>query len=76
MMGMFLVRLLSYITNPDRKSSVSTSLAQKYLSDITRVALGTTDHYAMTAVDCIVSICRQGLVHPKEVSAPYNRLTT
>ncbi|KAF8421237.1 sister chromatid cohesion C-terminus-domain-containing protein [Tirmania nivea] len=47
-------------------AAVSTSIAQKYLGDITRIALATTEHYALTAVEIIASICRQGLVHPKE----------
>ncbi|KAI5785554.1 sister chromatid cohesion C-terminus-domain-containing protein [Peziza echinospora] len=45
---------------------VSTSIAQKYLKDIIRIALATTDMHAMTAVEVIGSISRQGLVHPKE----------
>lgn len=50
---------------------MSTSIAQKYLSDITRIALGTIDHHAVIAVEVIVSICRQGLVHPKEVHSSF-----
>ena len=50
---------------------MSTSIAQKYLGDITRIALGTTGHHAVIAVEVIVSICRQGLVHPKEVLSPF-----
>ncbi|KAF8463496.1 sister chromatid cohesion C-terminus-domain-containing protein [Kalaharituber pfeilii] len=51
---------------PNQNDGVCTSIAQKYLKEIIRIALGTLDHYAITAVEVIGSICRQGLVHPKE----------
>ncbi|KAF2188090.1 hypothetical protein K469DRAFT_737494 [Zopfia rhizophila CBS 207.26] len=41
-------------------------LAQKFLSDIVRIALETSQDLAVTAADIVVSVSRQGLVHPKE----------
>jgi len=54
----------AYINQND---GVSTSLAQRYLKEITEVALGSQDTYAVVATEVIASILRQGLVHPKEV---------
>lgn len=50
-----------------QNDGVSTSLAQTYLKEITAVAMGSQDAYALVAVEVIASILRQGLVHPKEV---------
>jgi len=54
----------AYINQND---GVSTSLAQRYLKEITAIALGSQDSYAFVAAEVIASILRQGLVHPKEV---------
>ncbi|OCK78764.1 hypothetical protein K432DRAFT_427029 [Lepidopterella palustris CBS 459.81] len=45
---------------------VSIYIAQRFLSHIVRIALGRTDDLALAATRIIVSINRQGLVHPKE----------
>ncbi|KAF2423552.1 hypothetical protein EJ08DRAFT_443726 [Tothia fuscella] len=44
----------------------ATTIAQKFLPHILRIALATTDDLALTATQVIASISRQGLVHPKE----------
>ncbi|KAI5849206.1 sister chromatid cohesion C-terminus-domain-containing protein [Tricharina praecox] len=54
----------AYINQND---GVSTSLAQRYLKEITAIALGSQDTYAIVATEVIASILRQGLVHPKEL---------
>ena len=41
-------------------------IAQGFLNDIVRIALASQDAYALAATEVIVSISRQGLVHPKE----------
>ncbi|KAF2873723.1 sister chromatid cohesion C-terminus-domain-containing protein [Massariosphaeria phaeospora] len=46
--------------------SATLHLAQKFLSDIVSIALGNSNDLAFLATDLIVSISRQGLVHPKE----------
>ncbi|KAA8908380.1 sister chromatid cohesion C-terminus-domain-containing protein [Sphaerosporella brunnea] len=51
----------------NQNDGVSTSLAQRYLTDIISIALGSQDSYAFIAVEVIASILRQGLVHPKEL---------
>jgi cohesin loading factor subunit SCC2 len=50
----------------NENDGVSTSLAQRYLKPILRIALSAQDLYALTAVELVASINRQGLVHPKE----------
>ncbi|KAH0560003.1 hypothetical protein GP486_003475 [Trichoglossum hirsutum] len=57
---------LSGVTIANQNDGVATSIAQRYLKHITRIALATQDVYALTAVEVIASINRQGLVHPKE----------
>jgi cohesin loading factor subunit SCC2 len=57
---------LSGATTANQNDGVTTSIAQRYLKHITRIALATQDLYALTAVEVIASINRQGLVHPKE----------
>ena len=44
----------------------ATTIAQKFLPHILRVAVASTDELAVTATQVIASINRQGLVHPKE----------
>lgn len=41
-------------------------IAQGFLKDILRIALGSQDDYALAATEVIASVTRQGLVHPKE----------
>jgi cohesin loading factor subunit SCC2 len=43
-----------------------TTIAQKFLKHILRIALSRTDELAFIATQVIASISRQGLVHPKE----------
>ncbi|KAI9724135.1 MAG: hypothetical protein M1812_000854 [Candelaria pacifica] len=50
----------------NENDGVSTSIAQRFLKHIIRIALATQDKYALTATEVIASINRQGLVHPKE----------
>jgi cohesin loading factor subunit SCC2 len=54
----------SFIAN-DNDGAVTT-IAQKFLSHILRIALASTDRMALEATKIISSINRQGLVHPKE----------
>lgn len=55
---------ISLVANDN--DGVSTYIAQRFLTHIVRIALGTSDELALTATQIIVSINRQGLVHPKE----------
>lgn len=55
---------ISLVANDN--DGVSTFIAQRFLTHIVRIALGTSDELALTATQIIVSINRQGLVHPKE----------
>ncbi len=45
---------------------VSTSIAQRFLKHVLRIALSVTNDLAVTAAQVIACISRQGLVHPKE----------
>jgi cohesin loading factor subunit SCC2 len=45
---------------------VATEIAQKFLKDITRIALATQDEHALLATEILTSINRQGMNHPKE----------
>lgn len=45
---------------------VSSATTQRFLKDITRIALSSQDEHAFQAVEVLASINRQGLVHPKE----------
>jgi cohesin loading factor subunit SCC2 len=56
--------------------SATLHLAQKFLSDIVGIALGKTDDLALLATNIIISISRQGLVHPKEVGPALIALET
>ena len=55
---------VAFVAN--KSDGVSTSLAQRYLKQIVRVALSANDTHAMNATEVLASINRQGLVHPKE----------
>ena len=57
---------LSTIVTANQNDGVTTSIAQRYLAHIIRIATKSQDAYALTAVEVIGSINRQGLVHPKE----------
>jgi len=48
------------------KDGASTSIAQRFLQQILRLALSSTDELGVVAAKLIVSINSQGLVHPKE----------
>lgn len=48
------------------KDGASTSIAQRFLQQILRLALSSTNELAVVAAKLIVSINSQGLVHPKE----------
>ena len=50
----------------NQNDGVSSSIAQRYLQHIIRIATATQDNHAMLAVELIGSISRQGLLHPKE----------
>jgi cohesin loading factor subunit SCC2 len=54
----------SFVAN-DNDGAVTT-IAQKFLSHVLKIALATTDSLALVATEVIASINRQGLVHPKE----------
>ncbi|KAF2788722.1 hypothetical protein K505DRAFT_378703 [Melanomma pulvis-pyrius CBS 109.77] len=56
--------------------SATLHLAQKFLSDIVSIALGKADDLALLATNIIISISRQGLVHPKEVGPALIALET
>jgi cohesin loading factor subunit SCC2 len=54
----------SFVAN-DNDGAVTT-IAQRFLQHILRIALATTDDLALAATQVVASINRQGLVHPKE----------
>jgi cohesin loading factor subunit SCC2 len=54
----------------------STTIAQKFLEHVLRIALASTDDVALTATEVIASISRQGLVHPKECAPALVALET
>jgi cohesin loading factor subunit SCC2 len=54
----------------------STTIAQKFLEHVLRIALSSTDDVAFTATEVIASISRQGLVHPKECAPALVALET
>jgi cohesin loading factor subunit SCC2 len=51
-------------------------IAQHFLQDMLRVAQSRQDSYALTAIELIASINRQGLVHPKECAGALVSLET
>ena len=51
-------------------------IAQHFLQDMLRVAISRQDSYALTAIELIASINRQGLVHPKECAGVLVALET
>ncbi|KAI6258119.1 hypothetical protein MCOR29_011561 [Pyricularia oryzae] len=60
-------------TNYDDVASATT---QRFLKDLTRIALATIDSQAFLAVEVLSSITRQGLVHPKETGVTMMTLET
>ena len=50
----------------NQNDGVSSSLAQRFLHHIIRIATSKQDNHALAAVEVIGSISRQGLLHPKE----------
>ncbi|KAI9756051.1 MAG: hypothetical protein M4579_004021 [Chaenotheca gracillima] len=50
----------------NQEDGVTASIAQRYLQQAIRIGLASQDTYAVTAVEVIAAISRQGLVHPKE----------
>ena len=55
---------------------VAIGIAQLFLKEFTRIALASQDDQALLATELIVSITRQGLVHPKECGPPLIALET
>ncbi|EEY14978.1 conserved hypothetical protein [Verticillium alfalfae VaMs.102] len=55
---------------------VSSATTQRFLEDITRIALSSKDEHAFLAVEVLGSINRQGLTHPKEVGVTLITLET
>ncbi|RDA96260.1 hypothetical protein CP533_1780 [Ophiocordyceps camponoti-saundersi (nom. inval.)] len=60
-------------TNFDDVASATT---QRFLKDMTRVALGSQDEHAFLAMEVLGSINRQGLTHPKETGVTLMTLET
>ncbi|KAH6607601.1 sister chromatid cohesion mis4 [Trichoderma cornu-damae] len=60
-------------TNFDDVASATT---QRFLKDITRIALGSQDEVAFLAMEVLGSINRQGLTHPKETGVTLMTLET
>lgn len=60
-------------TNYDDVSSATT---QRFLRDMTRIAISSQDDHAFLAVEVLGSINRQGLVHPKETGSTFITLLT
>ncbi|EON97424.1 putative sister chromatid cohesion protein mis4 protein [Phaeoacremonium minimum UCRPA7] len=55
---------------------VASATTQRFMKDITRIALATQDEHAFLAVEVLASINRQGLVHPKETGVTLITLET
>ncbi|KAF7903621.1 uncharacterized protein EAF01_006670 [Botrytis porri] len=55
---------------------VALDIAQRFLKDIARIALGSQDKEALLAAEVVASINRQGLVHPKETACTLIALET
>ncbi|RDW80553.1 hypothetical protein BP5796_05251 [Coleophoma crateriformis] len=55
---------------------VALSIAQRFLTHITRIALSSQDDEALLATEVLASINRQGLVHPKETAVALIALET
>lgn len=55
---------------------VSSATTQRFLRDITRMALASQEDHAFLAVEVLASINRQGLVHPKETGVTLITLET
>ncbi|CAJ2501923.1 Uu.00g047760.m01.CDS01 [Anthostomella pinea] len=55
---------------------VSSATTQRFLKNITRIALATHDDHAFLAMEVLASINRQGLVHPKETGVTLITLET
>ncbi|CAN8102205.1 unnamed protein product [Discula destructiva] len=55
---------------------VSSATTQRFLKDITRIALSSQNEHAFQAVEVLASINRQGLVHPKETGVTMITLET
>jgi len=66
MMGKICAHMYGCIST--NNGSVSTSLGQRYLDNILKLALGSNREQALSAIELIGSILRQGLVHPNQVS--------
>ncbi|PHH65845.1 hypothetical protein CDD81_1214 [Ophiocordyceps australis] len=60
-------------TNFDDVASATT---QRFLKDVTRIALGSQDEHAFLAMEVLGSINRQGLTHPKETGVTLITLET
>ncbi|CAK7197867.1 Sister chromatid cohesion protein 2 [Sporothrix eucalyptigena] len=60
-------------TNHDDVASATT---QRFMGDITRIALGSVSEEAYLAAEILASISRQGLVHPKETGVTMITLET
>ncbi|KAM5348224.1 hypothetical protein ACJ41O_008048 [Fusarium nematophilum] len=55
---------------------VASATTQRFLKDITRIALGSQDEHAFIAMEVLGSINRQGLTHPKETGVTLITLQT
>lgn len=55
---------------------VSTSITNRFLGHITRIAMSSQDDHALLAVEVLGSVNRQGLVHPKETGRTFIPLMT
>ncbi|KAF4994136.1 hypothetical protein FDECE_13212 [Fusarium decemcellulare] len=55
---------------------VASATTQRFLKDITRIALASQDEYAFLAMEILGSINRQGLTHPKETGVTLMTLET
>ncbi len=55
---------------------VASATTQRFLGEITRIALATKDEHAFLAMEVLASINRQGLVHPKETGVTLITLET
>ncbi|KAI9797426.1 MAG: Sister chromatid cohesion protein 2 [Piccolia ochrophora] len=60
----------------NQNDGISSSLAQHFLRPITRISLATEDARALTAVEVMASVSRQGLVHPRACASAMVALET
>lgn len=69
-------RELTAMGGNNNYDDVASATTQRFLQDMTRIAMSSQDDHAFLAVEVLGSINRQGLVHPKETGGTFITLLT